>query len=434
MKLLLVLPTTVDKDGKLTRSKRRWVLGLAMPYMAALTPPWVKTRIVDDRMDAIDYDDGWDVVGLNTTIATCTRAYQIADEFRRRGVPVVMGGFHATLNPEECLQHADAVVEGEAEYVWPQLLEDVKAGCLKKRYRADKLHDMKGLPLPRWDLLDRRRYLAPFLPLQTTRGCPFTCSYCEVPVFYGGTYRHRPVGEVISDLKNIPTRKIQIVDDNIVGNRAYARELFTAMIPLKVRFSCLWTINTSRDPEILDLAKKAGIYHVNIGIESISQKSLGSVNKRQNQVKDYIDMLGALEKRGIFYSLNFIFGLDEDTPDIFEETMDFLKQIKAPMVFFNTATPRTGTAMRAQLEKEGRILNPVADRYTGMECLYVPKNMTPRQVEDGVWKCFREFYSPMAIMKRFLWPPQWPYMGQGIPSNAIFAWAVRRKKDPVDFY
>ncbi|MBI4677835.1 MAG: B12-binding domain-containing radical SAM protein [Elusimicrobia bacterium] len=434
MRLLLVLPTTVDKDGKPTRSRRRWVLGLAMPYMAALTPPWVETRIVDDRLDPIDYGGDWDMAGLNTTIATSTRAYRIADEFRRLGVPVVMGGFHATLNPEECLQHADAVVEGEAEYVWPQLLEDFKAGRMKERYEADRLHDMKGLPLPRWDLLDRRRYLAPYLPLQTTRGCPFKCSYCEVPVFYGGTYRHRPVGEVVEDARRIPTRKIQIVDDNIVGNRAYAKELLTALIPLKVRFSCLWTINTSRDPEILDLAKKAGIYHVNIGIESISQKSLGSVNKKQNLVRDYVDMLRALEDRGIFYSLNFMFGFDEDTPEIFDETMDFLKALKAPMVFFNTATPRTGTAMRAQLEKEGRILNPVADRYTGMECLYVPKNMTPRQVEDGVWRCFRQFYSPLAIFKRFFWPPQWPYMGQGLPSNAIFAWAVRRKKDPVDFY
>jgi radical SAM superfamily enzyme YgiQ (UPF0313 family) len=433
LRILIVLPTTVYKDGQLLKSKQRWIMGLALPYMAALTPPWVKVELIDDRMDEINYEAGYDLVGISTTIATASRAYQIAGEFRGRGVAVVMGGFHATLLPEECLQHCDAVVEGEAEYVWPELLEDFKAGRMKQRYKADRFHDLRNLPLPKWDLLDRKKYFVPLLPLQTTRGCPFNCSFCEVPIFYGGHYRHRPIGEVIEDIKNIPTKKVQIVDDNLTGNREYARELFKAMIPLKVRWSCLWTINTSRDEELLDLAVKAGVYHVNIGIESISQNSLNFMNKRQNKVKDYVDMLRKLERRNIFYSLNFMFGLDEDTEEIFDETLDFLRQVRAPLVFFNTVTPREGTPMRTRLVEEGRVFNPLADRHLGMECLFIPKNMSPVQVEEGVWSCFRKYYSLPGIFKRFFVPPN-SYIGQGLPSNLIFWWAVRKRKDPVDYY
>jgi len=433
MKVLLIQPATVYKNGQPLKSKRRWIMGLALPYMAGLTAPWAEVEVVDDRMDSINYDGNYDLIGISTAIASCDRAYQIAAEFKKRGTTVVMGGFHPTLLPEECLEHCDAIVEGEAEYVWPELLDDFRAGRLKRRYKADKYHDLVNLPLPRWDLLNPKNYFVPYLPLQTTRGCPFKCSFCEVPVFYGGTYRHRPVGEVIEDIKRLPTKKVQIVDDNITGNREYARELFKAMIPLKIRFSCLWTINTSRDGELLDLAVKAGIYHVNIGIESISQKSLTSMNKKQNRVKDYVEMLRALEKRHIFYSLNFLFGLDEDLPELFEETMDFLKKVRAPMAFFNTVTPREGTPMRSRLIKEGRIINPVADRYLGMECLFTPKHMSPEEVEDGVWDCLKKYYTLPAIFKRFLLPPN-AYIGQGLPSNLFFWWAIRQKKDPVDYY
>ena len=284
MKLLLILPTTTFTDGTALKSKRRWIMGLALPYMAGVTPRDIDTTLVDDRMDEIPYDGGFDLVGLSVTIATTTRAYEIAAEFRRRGVPVVMGGFHPTLLPEECLEHCDAVVEGEAEYVWAQLLDDVRNGKLRPRYRADRLHDLKNLPLPRWELLDIRKYFVPFLPVQTTRGCPFNCTFCEVPIFYGGTYRHRPIGEVIEDVKRVPTRKIQFIDDNITGNREYARELFKALVPLGVRWSCLWTINTSRDPELLDLAKKSGVYHVNIGIESIDTVQSPAGKKNQGKI------------------------------------------------------------------------------------------------------------------------------------------------------
>lgn len=433
MRILIIQPTTSFRDGTPYKTKRRWIMGLTLPYLAGLTPDWAEVKLADDRYSEIDYDAGYDLVALTSTIATAARAYAISAEFRRRGIPVVMGGFHASLMPEECLGHCDAVVEGEAEYAWPELLEDFRAGRMKRRYKADRFHDLKGLPAPRWDLLDRKKYLAPFLPVMTTRGCPFQCSFCEVPVVYGTHYRHRPIGEVIEDMRRIPTRKIQIVDDNIASSRDYAKELFKAMTPLNVRWSCLWTVNTSQDSELLDLAVKAGVSHVNIGIESVSQSSLGTINKRQNKVREYAGLLRELEKRRIFYSLNFMFGLDEDMPEIFAETMNFLKQVNVPMVFFNTVTPREGTPMRSELNEAGRVINPMGDRYLGMECIFTPKNMTAGEVEEGVWRCFRDFYSLPKIARRFLLPPN-SYFGQGFPSNLIFWWAVRQRRDPVDFY
>lgn len=409
------------------------MMGLTLPYLAGLTPRSIDVELIDDRMDEINYDGKYDLVGITTTISTSYRAYQLSAEFRKRGIPVVFGGFHATLMPEECLEHCDAVVEGEAEYSWPELLDDFSRRHMKRRYRAETYHDLKNLPAPRWELLDRKKYFVPYLPLMTTRGCPFACSFCEVPLVYGTRYRHRPIAEVIEDVKRIPTRKIQIVDDNIASSHDYAKELFKALIPLKVKWSCLWTINTAHDAELLDLAVKAGVYHVNIGIESISQGSLSTINKKQNKVGEYIGMLRELEKRGIFYSLNFMFGLDEDTREIFSETREFLKQLKAPMVFFNTPIPREGTPMRLQLAKDERIVNPFIDRYLGMECLFTPKNMTTREVVEGLWNSYQDFYSLPKIFKRFFCPPN-AYLPQGLPSNLIYWWFVRRRKDPVDIY
>ncbi len=433
MKILLIQPTTCHPDGTPYKSKTRWIMGLTLPYLAGLTPKGIEVELLDDRMDEISYDGGYDLVGITTTISTSYRAYHISSEFRKRGVPVVLGGFHATLMPEECLEHCDAVVEGEGEYSWPELLDDFSRGRMKRRYKAEKYHDLKNLPAPRWELLDRKKYIVPFLPLMTTRGCPFECSFCEVPLVYGTRYRHRPIGEVIEDVKRIPTGKIQIVDDNIAASHDYARELFRALAPLEVRWSCLWTINTARDLELLDLAARAGVYHVNIGIESISQKSLATINKKQNKVRDYVDMLRELEKRGSFYSLNFMFGLDEDTSEIFAETKVFLKQLRVPMVFFNTPIPREGTAMHRQLAEEGRIVNPFVDRYLGMECLFAPKHMTAKEVVDGLWSSYQDFYALPKIFKRFLWPPN-AYTSQGLLSNLIFWWFVRNRKDPVDLY
>lgn len=437
MRILLVQPTTKYPDKKPLRSRTRWLVGMTLPYLAGLTPKGIQVELADDRLGPIPYERRYDLVGITATCATSERAYEIAGEFRRRQVPVVMGGFHITLHPEEALKHCDAIVVGEAESVWPQVLEDARHRRLQERYQAADFHPLSGLPRPRLELIDYRRYRVKIIPTQTTRGCPYHCAFCEVPIVYGHTYRRRPLGEVIEEIKTntriTGLRNIYFIDDNLTGHREYARELFKALMPLQVRWSCLWTINTSRDEELLDLAKKSGCSHVNIGIENLCSESINSIDKRQNPVEEYEWLLNRLRERGIFYSLNFMFGLDGDTKELFEETLAFLERIKAPMAFFNVATPREGTPMWKQMQQEGRLHNPRAERYLGMICNFIPKHMTPEECEEGVWRCFRKFYSFSSIWRRLLWPPN-RYIFQGLPSNLFFHWSAARKIDPVDFY
>jgi radical SAM superfamily enzyme YgiQ (UPF0313 family) len=437
MRILLVQPTTKYPDRRPLRSRSRWLVGITLPYLAALTPPDIQVDLADDRLGPIPYQRDYDLVGITATCATSERAYEIAQEFRERGRQVVMGGFHVSLHPEEVSAHCDAVVVGEAEAVWAQVLEDARLKRLKPRYQAPEPHDLTGLPRPRLELVDYGRYRVKIVPTQTSRGCPYHCAFCEVPIVYGHTYRRRPLGEVIQEIKaNVRItglRNIYFIDDNLTGHRDYAKELFQALIPLEVKWSCLWTINTARDEELLDLAKKSGLSHVNIGIENVCPESIFSIEKVQNPVAEYELLLGRLRERGIFYSLNFMFGLDGDRPELFDETLAFLEKVKAPMAFFNVATPRRGTPMWDQLNQEGRVHNPEAENYLGMVCNFFPKHMTPEQCESGVWRCFQKFYSLPSICRRLLLPPT-SYIFQGLPSNLFFRWSAKRKIDPVDYY
>ncbi len=437
MRILLVQPTTKYPDRTPLRSRTRWLVGMTLPYLAGLTPKGIQVDLADDRLGPIPYQRRYDLVGITATCATSERAYEIAGEFRRRGVPVVMGGFHVTLHPQEAQEHCDAVVVGEAEDVWPQVLEDARNRRLQPRYQPAQFHSLVGLPRPRLELIDYRRYRVKIIPTQTTRGCPYHCSFCEVPIVYGHTYRRRPLGEVIAEIRAntrlTGLRNIYFIDDNLTGHREYARDLFKALLPLNVRWSCLWTINTSRDEDLLDLAQKSGCHHVNIGIENVCQESITSIDKRQNPVQEYEWLLKRLRDRGIFYSLNFMFGLDGDTKELFEETLAFLERVKAPLAFFNVATPRQGTPMWDQMHRQGRLHNPQAERYLGMICNFIPKHMTPEECESGVWRCFQKFYSFSSICRRLLWPPT-SYIFQGLPSNLFFRWSAAKKIDPVDYY
>lgn len=439
MKLLLVNPTRILENGQLYRSSRRWLIGITLPYLAALTPPDWEVRIVDECFEPVNFDEPCDLVGISFMSHHAPRAYQIADEFRQRGAPVVMGGFHASAIPQEALAHCDAVVVGEAELVWSELLEDRKRGTLQPVYQGATLHDMKGLPVPRYDLLDLKRYQMPavehFIPVQTSRGCPYNCRFCEVTRLYGRTYRFRPVPEVIQEIEALGGRSIYFVDDNIAANRRRARELFEALKPLKVNWTGLINMATGKDPELLDLMVESGCKHVNIGMESINRASLLEMSKPINRVEDYQLILRNLRERGIFFSLNLVFGLDSDTLETFEETVQFLRQEKVPMAFIFIVTPRVGTALREDMEKEGRLLHNDWTRYAGWSCVYRPVKMSPEELEAAFWRAYRQFYSPLSILQRliptFLDAKSWTI---ALASNLFFAWGVRRGRAPTAYY
>jgi radical SAM superfamily enzyme YgiQ (UPF0313 family) len=436
MRVLLVQPSRLEPDGSVYKNKTRWLLGMTLPYVAALSPPGVEVTIKDDLYEDVPFGEPFDLVGLTCMSHQASRAYQIADEFRRRGRPVVLGGFHATLAPEEALQHSDAVVVGEAEGVWPKVLEDAASGRLAGVYRSTKLSDLKGLPSPRYDLIDLRRYRIPNLPAQTTRGCPYACSYCEVTQVYGARFRYRPPEEVVEEVRTLMRlgrrRFVYFVDDIFNAHRKHAFAVMEGLQPLKVRWTCLCTANVGDDGEMLDLMRASGCLHINIGMESVNPESLRSVNKKQNHADRYAEQFAAIRRRGIEFSLNVMFGLDGDTKDTFDATVARLIEYKAPLSFMFILSPRVGLKIRDELLAQGRIDHSDWDRYHSYECVFEPKNMTRTELEEGFWRAQRRFYSLGSIARRLLPPNR--HTIQSLIPNLFFRRAVQRGIHPLTYY
>lgn len=440
LKILMVQPTLMRLSGVPVQAKKRLIMTMVTPYLAGLTPATDDVVVIDDKVQKIPFEGDFDLVAITTTTGSANRAYEISQKFRDQKIPVVMGGFHSTLHPADTLLHADSVVVGEAENVWGELLDDLRRGSFKSLYKAKNPSDMKSLPRPRYELLDLSRYRIHMMPIQATRGCNYHCDFCEVPVVYDGAYRMRPVEDIVEEIREqkriMGINQFQFIDDQLTGKHAFARELFKALKPLDIKWSCLWTLNTNHDEELLDLALDAGCIHVNIGMESINQANLNDIHKKQNHVKDYIDLLKAMEKRRLFYSLNLMFGLDHDTPDVFPATLDFLEKVRAPLAFFSIVSPREGTPLRARLNAENRVVDPTADQFSsGHVCMFVPKNMTKEQVEKGIDWVQRSFYSPRSIVKRLLYPKS-PFIfhRDGLPSNLFFHYVSRKGIDTVEYY
>ncbi|MBM4293851.1 MAG: B12-binding domain-containing radical SAM protein [Deltaproteobacteria bacterium] len=439
MKVLLIQSSRYWPDGRLDRRKSRWLMGITLPYIAALTPKDIQVSIKDDMLEEITFKEDCDLVGLACMSHQAPRGYEIAAGFRRRGIPVVMGGFHATLAQEECQEHADALVLGEAEESWPLLLRDFQAGRLQPLYQAANRSDLKNLPVPRYDLLNLQKYEIKNTPLQTTRGCPYNCSFCEVTPFHGSKFRHRPADEVIHEIREVRrltgSNLLYFVDDNFVGHRGHAVELAEKMIPHKLIYGCMATVNVGDDPELLDLLARSGCGHLNIGIESISPESLKAINKKQNKIKDYERQLKAIRDRGIGFSVNVMFGLDGDDPGIFEATVDFLIRAKVPTAFMFIMAPRPGTKIQEQLLKEGRIFDHDWSHYSGFRVVYHPKHMSARQLEEGYWRANRRFYSLLSMLRRGIaLNPLNPHSLTMLIFNLYFAWSVRRRFQPQDYY
>ena len=425
------MPASFRRDGTLFQKRRRWIIPITLPYLAGLTPKTAEIHLVDEFHTPIDTSIDYDLVGLTVLCAAEKRAIQVAQAFRKRGIKVVAGGIHASLATERLQDHVDSIVIGEAENVWADVIADAQNGRLKPRYKAAELCSMQNLPRPRFDLLDMSKFLYNIYPVQTTRGCPHGCQFCEVQVLYGRKYRYRPIGEVLDEIKALPGRNLHIVDDNIGGNVNRAKELFRGMIPLKVHWSGLTTFKSIHDEEYVKLAKQSGCFHLNLGIESVNPISLNGINKHHNSVAEYRDLLHGLDRNRVAYSLNFILGFDEDTPQTVQRTMEFCRLIKPPMAFFSLLTPRPGTPLMANLTAEGRLLHQRFEEYEWDDPVFQPKNMTFEQLKDGPWKCYDDFYSFPQMMKRFF--PRRFYMNEFF-LNLFYWYAVRKRIDPVSCF
>jgi radical SAM superfamily enzyme YgiQ (UPF0313 family) len=374
-----------------------------LPYLAALAPREWDVRLVDDATEPIDFHADADVVALTLRTVTSLRGYEIAYRFRERGVPVLMGGPHATFHADEMAAHADAVCVGEAEDVFPGMLGDAAAGRLRKVYRRDTPAPLDRMPAPRWDLLDPSKYVfyRPYV-IQYSRGCPYTCDFCAERRLNGDFgYRVRPVEEVVADIRRCGSRHIFFAASQFAGDRAHAMALMEALIPLKIRWSTLISAHFCLDRDFLELARRSGLLHVNMGIESIDQKTLKSMRKGFNRVGSYEELLRNLRRAGISYSLNFVFGSDEEEEDVFDTTLQFLDEQKAETAYFNILVPLKGTPLHERFRAEGRLLDEEnMERWPGLTCHFRPLRYSPDELVRRVAKIRRDFYRFGSAVRR----------------------------------
>ena len=385
---------------------------LALPILAALSPPDAHITFTDDLLTPIHLEKGLkevDLVGITVLTKTALRAYRIADAYRKRGVPVVLGGIHPTALPDEAKVHADAVVIGEAERIWPQLIEDLRTGRLKEFYQQEGFIAPAEIPRPRREILPRRGYF-PLDVVQVSRGCPFRCEFCSVRKFFGDTYRFRPVNDVVEEVRTLPHRLIMFNDDNIIGNPSFSKELLNALIPLNKKWIGQASLAGLREVENIELLKKSGCIGLLIGFESLSRSNLIRSQKYQNDPAEYREIIDTLHRFGITIWGSFIFGFDEDEPSIFEETVTFAIQTKIFSVVFAILTPYPETALYQRLKKEGRLVQDewwLLERPEESAPHFVPQKMSGEVLREGWKKAWKEFYSLPSILKRFQWnyPP-----------------------------
>jgi radical SAM superfamily enzyme YgiQ (UPF0313 family) len=400
MKLELITaegPATLwMRKGRLIRFPQ-----LTMPLLAALTPGDVEIHHTDEIVSPVNFSRAMDLVGITTTTCSAPHAYEVADEFRGRGVKVVLGGPHPTLLPREAAQHADSVLIGEAEGVWPALLRDFREGRLQRFYQAGTAPSLAGLPWARRDHIERRPYGRGVLI--ATRSCPHACGYCMLPHFYHHHFRCRPSGEVIAEAAAIQEKALIFWDDNIIGNLNYARGLFHGLIPLRKRWTSQATFNIVDHEDLIQLAAASGCEALFIGLESISAASLRETGKGFNKPRRYLDGIKRLHDAGIAVQAGLVFGFDHDDVTVFERTLVFLERAGVDVASIGSLTPFPGTPIFRKLEAEDRILTRDWSKYNARtDVVFRPRLMTPDQLQTGVEWVTKQFYSLSSISRRLL--------------------------------
>jgi len=402
MKILILLPdgrVHKIKLGNFSKSFREAPLTATM--LAALVPSELNAEITicDESIDQIPFHKSFDIVAISALTGTANRAYELAAYFRNKKSTVVLGGFHVTLLPDEAKNHADTIVIGFAEETWPQLLLDYSKGQLKPMYKSDHQVPIQNLPLPRRDLQKNMRYGVPNA-IFATRGCRSVCEFCSIPAASVG-WQTRPVNQVIDELKTFKTKRVAFNDVNLTDDTEYAKELLTAMIPLKKTWGGLASSQILKDEELLDLLPKSGCSFLLLGFESVNTQSLNNIYKGFNKNKEYeAQVIHELHKRKIVIQGCFIFGMESDTKDIFAETVDFVNEQKIDIPRYAIFTPYPKTKAFDRLEAENRLLHKNWYYYDTQHVVFQPKNLSPAELDEGFKWAYRETFKINAIFNR----------------------------------
>lgn len=406
-KILLIQPTQYGADQKLCKQKRIHLPGLVFPLLAALTPPhWeVETRI--EVVDEIDFDSDADLVGIGTMGYAIYRGIEIATEFRKRGKPVVMGGYMASLVVDRALEYVDSVIVGDAEIAYPLMLKDFEQkGSLQRMYHYP-IDTLDGLPLPRYELL-LEKPIGNMLPVQAGRGCTQSCSFCSIASLYQGKYFTRPVHEVIRDIekvKDLGFSRFYLLDDNIVSNPKYLKTLCKEIEPLKMTWASQCSLQLAKNPDLLASVRRAGGNLMSFGIESITQEGLNRLDKSWLKASEHEQLIHTITEAGIMVSSEMMLGTDSDTEDSIRATYSFIQQTKIPIPRFYILTPIPGSSLYERFKSENRLLTEDLKEFDGSHCVHRPAQISPEKVEELYWWIYRKVFSWKSIIQRVILNP-----------------------------
>lgn len=390
---------------------------LTLSIIAGMTPPQHEVEICEEVYgDVINYDNNYDVVGITVMTQTCYRAYEIANEFKKRDTTVVFGGIHATCLPGEAIRYGDAVVIGEAEGgLWEQVLQDIEAGRLQKFYKHTTLPDLQAISAPRRDLIRCKSGPFAVAPIETTRGCPYNCDFCTVSRFFGTKQRHKSMRHIIDEAESCDQNYLFFLDDNITGNKEFAKELFRNLIPLKKRWVGQASINVSKDKELMQLAHKSGCKALLIGFESMTDSGLNKYRKSLKSIQENVDAVHRLQDNGILTMASLIFGLDNDTEEVFSAAHEFLTRSKTAFFQSCVMTPYPGTPVFERLRAENRIITDDWSKFDATKVVIQPRNFSPETLLESANNLQKAIYSNRSIVQR-----AWPNLRCGFDSALFY--------------
>lgn len=399
-----IIHPAVGRSKGMKRYIRTWQMEpIPAAMLAALLPADVDRRFYDDRLEVIPYDEPTDLAAISVETYTAKRAYQIASEYRRRGVPVVMGGFHATLCPMEVSQYCDSIVVGEAEKQFPELVDDYRSGRPRQVYRSESRPELTVLPDR--SIFAGKKYL-PIRLVEFSRGCRFKCDFCAIQSYFNSTHNHFSIDRVLAEVSRVrrPGQMIFFIDDNITSGLNEAKELMRALIPLKIRWVSQSAINVAFDEEALSLMKRSGCQGVLVGFESLAANSLRQMNKGFNLMKGGAsEALANFRRHRLRVYGTFIFGYDGDTPEVFQSTVNFAREQGLFIAAFNHITPFPGTPLYRRMQAEGRLLYDawwLNDQYRYNMVPFQPAHMSPEELSQACIDARRDFYGWPSIMQR----------------------------------
>jgi radical SAM superfamily enzyme YgiQ (UPF0313 family) len=382
------------------------ILGLTL--LASLFPKTYEVKIINEVIEEIDFNAEVDLVGITALTCVIKRAYAIADRFRERGVKVILGGVHPSLLPDEAKEHADSVFIGEAEGMLDKVIADFESGELQPFYKNREWSELKGMPLPRRDLLNKR-YRPFFKVIETTRGCPNRCEFCSVPIINGKRYRIRPLEEIDHELSTIIHKKgeyLFLSDDNVTAKEDYAFGLFEIFKRHKVKWMGFTTLKIALNEKLLKAARESGCVSLFLGFESLLQENLDNVSKRFVNTKELSNLIKTIQNHQIGIQGAFIFGFDGDDPTVFKKTVEFVQENNIDLPTFSVLTPFPGTPLFSRLEKEERIFDLNWSHYDMSHVVFKPKKMTVQELQEGYLWAQKYICAPRSILKRLLWGPK----------------------------